>query len=198
LDNQVENYLSDEQADRLANVLKTDSNKQVGLVLLFLLCTGARLREALDAEWKQVNRETGVWTIPATNSKSKKMIRRPLNDDTLAVLDALDSDGRSQFLFPSPATGRPYTTITRVWYRIRKAAGLPGNVRIHDLRHTFGSMVVRKGGTLLMAQHLLGHSDPRTTLRYAHMDMSTLRHASNAISIRTPASRPGSASPQLE
>lgn len=198
LDNQVENYLSDEQAHRLAEVLKADSNKQVGLALLFLLCTGARLREALDAEWKQVNRETGVWSIPATNSKSKKMIRRPMNDEALAILDALGTEGKSQYLFPSPATGRPYTTITRVWYRIRKAAGLPGNVRIHDLRHTFASMVVRKGGTLLMAQHLLGHSDPRTTLRYAHMDMETLRQASNAISIRSASRGPAGTGPGLQ
>jgi integrase len=49
----------------------------------------------------------------------------PLNDSALWVLEQLTSKGKSEYLFPSPVTGKPYTTITRAWYRLRKKAKIP-------------------------------------------------------------------------
>lgn len=180
LDNQVEHYLDDEQVDTLVKVLRTHENRNVSLIVLFLLSTGARLREGLCAEWKQVDVDTAVWRIPATNSKSKKLKSLPLNTSALWVIDQLESEGKSPYLFPSPATGRPYTTITRAWYVIRRAAGLPGNVRIHDLRHTFASRLVSAGRSLFEVMMLLGHSDPRVSQRYAHLSQKRAQEASNA------------------
>lgn len=177
LDNQIENYLDDKAVDRFLEVAKTDENRNVCLILMFLLSTGARLGEALSAQWAQVDREKKVWKIPATNSKSKKLKYLPLNDGAMWVLDQLASEGNSQYLFPSPATGKPFTTISRVWYRIREKAGIADNVRIHDLRHTFASRLVSRGRSLYEAQRLLGHADPRTTLRYAHLDMGVMHDA---------------------
>jgi integrase len=179
LDNQVENYLDDAAFDRFVEVAKTAENRNVCLILLFLLTTGARLREGLCAEWKQVDVANRVWKIPATNTKSKKLKYLPLGDSTLWVIEQLSSQGESAYLFPSPATGKPYTTITRAWYVIRKKAGLPDNVRIHDLRHTFASRVVSRGRSLFECQKLLGHADPRTTMRYAHLGMGAMQDASN-------------------
>lgn len=51
--------------------------------------------------------------------------------------------------------------------------GMP-EIRIHDLRHTFASYIVADGHTLYVAQQLLGHSDLRTTMRYAHFAQTTL------------------------
>ncbi len=148
--------------------------------MLFLLSTGARLREGLCAEWKQVDVNTAVWRIPATNSKSKKLKSLPLNKGALWVIEQLDSEGKSGYLFPSPATGKPYTTITRAWYVIRTAAGLPSNTRIHDLRHTFASRLVSAGRSLFEVQMLLGHSDPRVSQRYAHLSSKRALEASDS------------------
>ncbi|MBL0422378.1 site-specific integrase [Ramlibacter sp. AW1] len=180
LDNQVENYLNDAQVEKLVEVLKTDKNRMVSLILMFLLATGARLNEALCAEWKQVDLVNNVWRIPATNSKSKKHKPLPLNKSALWIIDQLNAEGTSDFLFPSPATGKPFTTITRQWYRIRKKAGIPANVRIHDLRHTFASRMVSAGRSLFEVQKLLGHADARTSQRYAHLSMKAAQEASNA------------------
>lgn len=117
--------------------------------------------------------------ILATNTKSKMLKYLPLHDSALWVIEQLTTQRESPYLFPSPATNRPYTTIPRVWWLIRKKAGLPSNVRIHDLRHTFASRVVSRGRNLYEAQKLLGHADPRTTLRYAHLSMSVMQEASN-------------------
>lgn len=82
------------------------------------------------------------------------------------------------------AVGRPYTTIARAWYVIRKKAGLADNVRFHDLRHTFASRLVLRGRNPFEAQKLLGHADPRTTMRYAHLDMGVMQEASNVASLK--------------
>jgi integrase len=184
LDNQVEHYLNDEQVDRLVEVLRTHENRTVSRIVLFLLATGARLREALCAEWSQVDAANEVWRIPATNSKSKKLKSLPLNASALWVIEQLDSREKSAFLFPSPVTGKPYTTITRAWYLIRVTAGLPNNIRLHDLRHTFASRLVSAGRSLFEVQTLLGHSDPRVSQRYAHLSLKRAQEASNAAAFK--------------
>ena len=182
VDNQVENYLDPEQLERLVEVLRTDKNRMVCLILMFLISTGARLNEALTATWKNVSVEGGVWRVDALLSKSKKSRSIPLNDSALWVLEQLTSKGKSEYLFPSPVTGKPYTTITRAWYRLRKKAKIP-NIRLHDLRHGFASLLVSGGRSLYEVQQILGHSDPKVTMRYAHLSARALQDAANAASV---------------
>lgn len=183
LDNRIENYLNEEQIGRLVAVLKTDDNRLVCMVILFLLSTGARLREGLGARWDQIDKEGAVWKIPASNTKSKRTKYLPLNASALWVLDQVESEGKSPFVFPSPVTDKPFTGITRTWYKLRRKAGLPSKVRIHDLRHTFASRLVSGGESLYVVQELLGHADPRTTMRYAHLNMKTKHLAASAASV---------------
>lgn len=189
VNNEVENYLDEDQTQALLEVLKTDANRSVGHILMFLISTGARLNEALTATWKNVSIEGGVWKVDATRSKSKKVRSIPLNDSALWVLEQLASKGRSEYLFPSPVKAdagkdEPYLTITRAWYRIRKLAGV--DVRIHDLRHGFASRLVCKGRSLYEVQQILGHSDPKVTMRYAHLSSKALQEAANAGSVIVP------------
>ena len=100
------------------------------------------------------------------------------------VLEQLKTQGKSDYLFPSPVTGKPYTAITRPWYRLRKLAGV--KIRIHDLRHGFASMLVSGGRSLYEVQQILGHSDPKVTMRYAHLSSKTLQEAANAGSVIVP------------
>ena len=127
--------------------------------------------------------------MDATRSKSKKVRSIPLNDGALWVLEQLPSKGKSEYLFPSPVKAEdgkdePYVTITRAWYRIRKLAGV--NVRIHDLRHSFASRLVCNGRSLYEVQQILGHSDPKVTMRYAHLSAKALQEAANAGSVIVP------------
>jgi len=159
-DNKVENYLKAEELDRLLHVLRHHPNRPVCNIALFLLSTGARLNEALRATWKQIDREHRVWRIPASNSKSGKVRSVPLNDTALDILDVLDTD---DYLFINRRTGKPYTTIHKVWERLRNEAGLP-HLRIHDLRHQYASFLVNAGRTLYEVQQILGHSDPAVSV----------------------------------
>jgi integrase len=180
-DNQVEHYMDDSQLDRLLTVLRTDENRPVCLIAMFLLSTGARLNEALQAKWEHVDRAHRVWRIPASNSKSKKVRSVPLNDSAIDVLNQLDTQDSYAYLFINRKTGAPYTTIYKVWCRIRNEAGLP-HLRLHDLRHQYASFLVNSGRTLYEVQQILGHSDPTVTQRYAHLSTKALQDAANSAS----------------
>lgn len=184
VDNQVENYLDEEQLQRLLGVLRTDKNRTVCMILMFLMSTGARAGEAMTATWKNINVDSRVWKVDAVRSKSKRTRSIPLNDSALWVLSQLDTQGKSEYLFPSPVSKKPFVAITTQWYRICRKAGI--KIRIHDLRHGFASMLVSNGRSLYEVQQILGHSDPKVTMRYAHLSSKTLQEAANAGSVIVP------------
>jgi site-specific recombinase XerD len=189
VDNQVENYLSDEQMQKLLTVLHADSNRNVCNMLMLLLSSGARLNEVLSATWKNVSMEGRSLKVDAIRSKSKRSRSIPLNDSAIWVLEQLDSRYKSAYLFPSPVFAKdgkdlPYTNITRAWYRLQKLAGI--KIRAHDLRHGFASMLVSGGRSLYEVQQILGHSDPKVTMRYAHLSSKVLQEAANAGSVIVP------------
>jgi integrase len=182
VDNKVEHYLNDVELERLLRVLRTDDNRTVCTIALFLLSTGCRLNEALKATVGQFDRGARVWRIPATNSKSKRLRSVPLNETALELLDQWGEGSKDQHLFVNRQTGKPYTTIMKVWSRLRQAAGLP-HLRIHDLRHQYASFLINSGRSLYEVQQILGHSDPSVTQRYAHLSAESLQEAANTASI---------------
>jgi integrase len=183
ISNLIEHYLDDEQLGRLLAVLRDpNSPRSVCQIALFLLSTGARLNEALTATWSQIDRQKRVWRIEAKFSKSGKVRAIPLNDSALEIINQLDTKGEFEHLFVNRQTGKPYTTIMKVWSRLRAKAGLPF-LRIHDLRHMYASFLVNSGRTLYEVQACLGHSDPKVTMRYAHLSTKSLQDAANSASI---------------
>jgi integrase len=78
------------------------------------------------------------------------------------------------WLFPGDVEGQPLQEIRRFWRGIQKSAELP-DVRLHDLGHTFASMLAGRGASLAMIGKLLGHTQAKTTQRYAHLADQPLR-----------------------
>ena len=185
VDNQLHDVATSEQLSRLVEILRTDANRPVCHIVIFLLSTGCRLSEALHAKWTEADLEKGLWTIPAATAKSKKSRTVPLNDSALWVLTEAGKLKRFDTIFANPETGKSFTTITRVWYRLRKAAGIE-KMRLHAARHQFAEMVVSSGRSLYDVQILLGHSDPRVSQRYARLSMQTLREAAGTASMLVP------------
>lgn len=185
-DNQVENYLDNEAIERLVAVLKAHPKKVIALLLMFLLSTGARKASAMYAKWDEIDLVNRVWRIPATNSKSKKAANVPLNDSAVWVLEQLHKESATGYIFVHEKTGRPYKAIEKTWYEIRELAGIGDSVRVHDLRHTYASLLVTSGRSLYEVQKILSHSDPKITMRYAHLSAKTLQEAANAASVLVP------------
>ena len=118
-ENLIENYLDAEQLQRLLAVLNTDSNRTVCNIILFLLSSGARLSEVLNAKYEFIDIERRVWRVPQSNSKSGKVRAVPLNDTALDVLSRQDTKDEFEYVFINRKTGQPYTTIQKVWNRLR-------------------------------------------------------------------------------
>ncbi|NBS17540.1 MAG: hypothetical protein EBT06_13725, partial [Gammaproteobacteria bacterium] len=66
------------------------------------------------------------------------------------------------------------------WDSIRKKVGL-GEVRLHDLRHSYASFLVNAGRSLYEMQKLLGHHDPKVTMRYAHLSLQAMLETVNDV-----------------
>jgi len=177
--NAVENFLSLDEMARLMHVLKTDENRVICSLLLFLLATGARLMEAQMAKWEHIDQENLVWKIPATNSKSKRVRSIPLNNVAIEALKENQCDQGYVFRSPRGDGKQPYNNIHKSWYRIRNKAG-PPHLRAHDLRHSHASLLINSGRSLYEVQKILGHSTPIMTQRYAHLSTRTLQEASKA------------------
>lgn len=174
---QKERYLSRHEAERLMRALKDSSHPHAHALQLILL-TGARKNEILKARWENMDLERGMLTIPVSKSGSARHI--VLSDAALEVIKNLPRT-ESPWLFPGQAKGKAISDVYLFWNSLRRELGLR-DVRIHDLRHSFASFLVNTGHTLYEVQKMLGHSDPRTTMRYAHLEQATLRAAAEAVS----------------
>jgi integrase len=183
VDNRRETFLTETQIEDLVEVIKTDDNRLVCMIILFLLSTGARVSEALNIQWEHIDFENALWKIPASNSKSKRIKHLPLSESALWALKSVKKKDDSPFVFASAVTGKAMTGIRRTWYKLRRKAGLPSSIRMHDLRHTFASRLVSAGESLYVVQQMLGHADPRTSQRYAHLSMDAQRKAAKLVSI---------------
>jgi integrase len=178
--NHKERYLSPEETSRLLKELSFCQSRVVPDLIEFLILTGARKSEAAKARWVEFDLERGLWTIPL--SKSGKARHVPLSRAAVRVLKRRQETD-SGYVFPNPLTGLPLQHLHNTWDRIRTRAGIP-DVRIHDLRHNFASLLINSGRSLYEVQKLLGHADISTTQRYAHLAQDTLRDATELVSSR--------------
>lgn len=174
---------------------------EAAAALRLLLFTGCRLREILHLEWSAVDLERGLLRLADTKTGPRIVL---VNSPARAVLAGLPRDGR--FVIPGEvAKGpdgkpeeRPRSDLKRPWAMVSKAAGLAG-LRLHDLRHSFASVGAGDGHGLTIIGKLLGHTQQRTTQRYAHLADDPLRRASDGIASRIAAAMgEAPASPQAE
>ena len=186
-DNQISRYLSTEEAQRLYGVLLKSENTMLRYIVPMLIVTGARKREVLDARWEDVDLERRSWRIHTTKLGRARHV--PLSDGAISVLQSVPRIGGCAWVFANPKTQKPYVTVQGSWDTSRRAAGL-ADLRMHDLRHSFASFLVNAGRTLYEVQHLLGHTQIKTTQRYSHLSQHTLLDASNAATRALAASLP--------
>lgn len=173
-----ERFLSPAEIHNLYLAVTTSQNSMLRYIIPMLILTGARKQEVLRARWSDFDFNARSWRIPMTKSGKARYV--PLSDQTLVLLSEIKAKRLSDtVVFPNPKTKKPYVSIFYAWDTARKKADL-ANVRIHDLRHTFASLLVNSGRTLYEVQKLLGHTQVKTTQRYAHLSHETLIDASNA------------------
>lgn len=176
--NKRERFLSAEEAQRLVSCVKQSDNPQLQYIVPLLLLLGCRKRELFDSQWSHFDLERRLWRIPL--SKNGKARHVPLSSDVLAILQELPRWPGCPYVVPNPKTLKPYVSVYYSWHTARVQAGLP-DVRMHDLRHSTASFLVNSGRSLYEVQKILGHSQIKTTQRYAHLSQETLLEAVDSL-----------------
>lgn len=134
-----------------------------------LALIGCRSGALLPAKWSDINFALG------TLNRFSKGRRRPilLPDAAIEILENMPRI--SSYIFPQDTNfAKPKSDIAKQWRAVRKLAGLE-DLRLHDLRHNFASEAISGGASLPMVGALLGHTQSRTTERYAHLANAPLR-----------------------
>ncbi len=142
-----------------------------------LALTGARLSEILTLKWKYIDFENTALRLPDSKTGAKTIY---LNAPALEILAAIPRLQGNPYVICGNKAGAHLVNLQKPWRRIRKQAGLD-DVRLHDLRHSFASMGAIGGASLPVIGALLGHSQPATTARYAHLSADPLKAASDVI-----------------
>jgi integrase len=131
----------------------------------------------LSAEWSQFDLDAGVWTKPSSHTKQKRVHRVPLSAQARTLLTEMKAEaGRSPYLFPGRDGKGHLISIQKSWTAACRAAGI-ADAHLHDLRHSYASTLASSGQSLPIIGALLGHTQPATTQRYAHLIDDALREA---------------------
>ena len=184
--NKKERFLNSAEVQALKRELAKSRNKLLPYIIQLMILTGCRRGEALNAKLVHFDFGRGDWVVPLPKGGKARHI--PLNDlaiqtvrATVAFKQSLVGIARnSEYLFPSPITGEPFRQIHYSWDKARRAANLE-EVRMHDLRHSFASALVNSGMTLYDVKQILGHTNIKTTERYAHLSNQRLKAAAASV-----------------
>lgn len=177
-----ERFLSEAEISALWGALAPAT--PANLCLKFLLLTGARRGETLAARWEEFSKDAEgrwVWRKPSHHTKTRRTHVVPLSPEAAAILAELRAAfPKSEVVFPGRREGESLTDLKRSWRTACKRAAIH-DARIHDLRHSFASLLVARQMSLPLIGRLLGHTQVATTQRYAHLAMEPLAQAANIV-----------------
>lgn len=145
-----------------------------------LLFTGARLSEVLTLRWEWIDWNRSLARLPDSKTGRKNLL---LPDPALDVLASLPIRAATGYVFPGLRVDSHFVGVQKPWQRIRRLADLE-DVRLHDLRHAFASFAVSAGDSLYTVGAILGHRQPSTTQRYAHLSAEPVQIAANKTALK--------------
>ncbi|NOY71879.1 MAG: site-specific integrase [Gammaproteobacteria bacterium] len=163
-------FLSKEEEKRLRKLLDSKGGRRPKLMkplILLALNTGMRRGELFHLTWQNANFRTKTITVVGEKAKSGSTRHIPMNAEAVQLLKDWEKISKGELVFPGQ-DGTPLNNTQKSWATILSDAKIEG-FRFHDLRHTFASNLVMAGVDLNTVRDLLGHSDLKMTLRYAHL-----------------------------
>ena len=171
-------YLNETEIKAVLLALDQDSNKTAVAVIKLMLLTGARKSEAMNMRFDQV--KDGIWIKEASYVKQKREHRVPLSGTALELIAEQYRLHGGRYVFPGATPDEPIKDIKTCWQRTRRRAGLE-HVRLHDIRHSFASVLISRGASLPLVGGLLGHSNYQTTLRYSHLHTEAMKEGAEQV-----------------
>ena len=182
----IQRFLTLSEIKSLLSACKRSTHPYLHLFVKLLLLTGARKSELRLAKWTSIDEQKGELFVAVSKSGRSRTI--VLSKKALAVLEQirLRSDAlgmpitRDSWVFANPRTHLPYTSLHIAFFKARESAGL-NSVRMHDLRHTYASLLINNGASIYEVQQLLGHYNISMTERYARLFPNTLQERVDII-----------------
>ncbi|HUI31244.1 MAG TPA: site-specific integrase [Candidatus Acidoferrales bacterium] len=166
-------YLTEDELKKLIDCI---NDKWLKEIVIFAAMTGARLGEVLNVMWDDLDfaRKTVLIRSSAVyHIKSGKVRVVPLNETVIRMLE--HKRDREGLVFKGKRGGHAQDNhVSRSFRMAARVAKMKAGVHFHTLRHTFASLLVKKGVSLYQVQRLLGHSSPRVTEVYAHLQNSEM------------------------
>ena len=188
VENARDRYLSQEEAERLL----IECNPDFRVVVLTAMLTGCRSSELKSLRWSSVDTVNRTITVRRSYSKNNQTKTVPMTDDVFAAFEEMHQErdrGPEGLVFVN-RYGKPWKSWRTAFENACKRAGIT-DFHFHDLRHCFGSWLEMTGTTGKTQMELMGHKDPKMTMRYTHLSMDHKRCAVEKLP------RFGAKSPQI-
>ncbi len=166
-------YLTEDEIIRLLDKFVNDYTRDIVTAVIH---TGMRRQEVLGLKWSQIR--DGFIYLSKTKTGERQI---PINDDLGELFKKVRAKNqlRSEYVF-CDSKGSRFKQVTKSFQSSLERAGIEG-FRFHDLRHTFASHFIMKGGSLKELQEILGHKNITMTMRYAHLSQEHKKKAINLL-----------------
>jgi integrase len=181
-------FLTEDEISRLM----AECPEHLRRIVVCAINTGMRRGEILRLRWKQIRNEF----IYLRKTKTKNARQIPVNDDLYDLFNSIRSEQNPKSDKVVDLTGKPLKGLPSEYVFVYKGEPVKGiktsfktarknaaieDFKFHDLRHTFASQVLMRGGSLKDVQELLGHKTMTMTLRYAHLTQEHKKRAVNLL-----------------
>ena len=167
------------QPDELGRFLTAVENSAPDFRDFVLLClfTGARSSNVRAMAWRDIHLERKTWVIPDTKNGEPYTV--PLVEEALTILQSRRPRAGFEWVFPGSGRTGHYVEPKRAWAGLLKRAQI-SDLKLHDLRRTFGSYQAAAGASPLLIQKALGHKSLAATQIYARLNLDPVRESVNA------------------
>lgn len=146
-------------------------------LVVLLLDTGARCSEITGLKWSDIDLDTGTIRLWRPKVGNESILFMPVRSRDILVSRKLQATTENVF---ANKAGGTRNHVHASWRKAFDRAGLL-DCTIHTLRHTHASRLIQNGLSLYDVQTVLGHSDPKTTMRYAHLDKAAVCAKARAV-----------------
>jgi integrase len=181
-DRKLTRFLTVQEVQKLGKALEAATESGINpfgvAAIKLLLLTGCRRSEILSLRWTEIDWSNSCLRLPDSKTGAKVV---SIGAAVIEVLNGIERLQDNQFVLPAMRGKGHYVGMQKDWDTIRALAGIK-DVRLHDLRRTFGSTAAIQGKSLFTIGQLLGHADPKTTLIYAHLTETVIKNAAENTS----------------
>lgn len=176
-------FLTSAQLRRLLEAARQSQNPDLADIIPVMGGTGLRRENVLAMEWAWLDGEAGTLTVPVEHDKAKKGFTIHLSVGVLDILVRRKAEASSpRWVFANPKTGQPYYSCREAWVMACNRADLAG-LRMHDLRHTYASLMLESGADIIDVKNALAHTQLKTTEVYLHLRDARKRETANAAAM---------------